>query len=412
MMAPNRANRYISTVRIGNHTGLKKEASADQLVREEKMKRTERPRRHFLFTESFPCRLLSLLILLLLATPCPGASAEEDEKDGDESTETGSELLTPLLGWGREDDRRFHYLTPIYYHSTKSRHDSSTTLVFPLLTGFFDTGKSITSNLYPEEKVRLDGAVSLPLLAFWGSLEGESSSGSGYASPYFSAVTLDLSWDGIETSRSRASILPILQSFRLDLYNQALLATESGEFSRFSALSLPGLDFDLYDSRNAGIESDFSFINIWGISLYRETTDLPGAGFSPWLRQFEPLESVSRHHLLAGLGVSSSRSEDRLRVLGILADSRSGAPVDHTGLLDPMITLERRGESLKAVGIEPLFHYDSDAGLSLPLLLANFSGDGIRFGSQAARHLFPILHGNAEGTRWDFLLNYGTVYNL
>jgi hypothetical protein len=51
-----------------------------------------------------------------------------------------------------------------------------------------------------------------------------------------------------------------------------------------------------------------------------------------------------------------------------------------------------------------------DDGLSLPLLLTTFSSEGLEFG-HAARHLFPLLHGNEEGTRWDFLLNYGTVYD-
>lgn len=377
------------------------------------MRRPARTRRHSGIRETFLRTALLSLALLAAAWALAGeAAADGDEEEGGPA-KSESSFLTPIMGWSSEKNHDYHYLVPVYYHRCNWKNGSSKTLVFPLLTGFFSSGRSpVSTSLLSPEKVELNGAASLPLLAIWGNLEGERISASGYASPYFTAVSIDQSSDEAATSRSETSILPILGSFRLNLYSRTSLEAAGGSFSRLDAVSLPGLDVSLYDSRRAGIESDRSFLDIWGISLCRQTTDLPGCGFKPWFREFDALGRPGRHRSLAGLDLLRSHPAGLTGALDTLTGSRSGAPLDHTGLLDPMITWERQGESLKSVGIEPLFHYDTAAGLSLPILLATISGDGVTFGAQAARHLFPLVHGNEEGTRWDFLLNYGTVYDM
>jgi len=349
----------------------------------------------------FLCRGCAYLLLLLVALP-QGAHLMADEEPIEES-----EFISPIVGWGSDEGREFSYGIPFYYHSRGADGDGSTTLLFPILTGLHHSAT--------DREWNLDGAASVPLLALIGSARSGEFRGSGYLSPYLGVGSLKYGKNGIDARWSGASLLPwipLVDDFlQLNVYARTDAQSSKGAFGETEFFSFPRLDLSVYDSRSAGIEEDTTFLNVWGISLYRSGYDLPATGFRPWLRDGDALHGVRNWDRFLDLRWPSLDGVEWDGLAGALGGSRSGAPVDYTGIVDPMLTWSFRGEGLDSAGLEPLFHYDSDEGFSIPLLLTSFTSDGIRFGP-AARHLFPLVHGNKERTRWDFLLNYGTVYAL
>ena len=286
--------------------------------------------------------------------------------------------------------------------------DARFTMLYPLLTGIYRSSESADP--------QIKGAVSLPLLAAMGEIRADRFFASGYASPYLGVGSSGFSGDDLEAERSGATILPWVpffdDTFSLRLIGSASAESRGGSFSGKEYLTLPGLGVGLWKRRTCGIESDTSFVNLWDISLLRYGTNLRGSGFRAWMNECEM--PLGLRWLSAWPDMFPDRAEDwePAGMRRTLQGSRSGLPVDHFGLIDPMITFDRKGESIQACGIEPLFHYDADEGFSLPFLLTSFSGEGVDFGAPAVRHLFPLVHANAGMTRWGFLCNYGTVYAL
>ena len=266
----------------------------------------------------------------------------------------------------------------------------------------------------------LDGAILFPLLAVAGRVEGKTEKGtfsaSGYASPYLSAGSESSASKKLKRSRRGASLLPwvpfISDMARLDLYARSFAETVGGSFGSTDFLTFPRLGVGLFEGCTAGIESDTRFLDLFGISLYRSATNLPGTGFRPWLHEEDAPWLPGRFSWWPPVTLREDGGGRDARLARVLGGARSGVPVDHTGLVDPMITLEHEGEAVHSFGVEPLFFYGAEEGFSLPLLGANLSGKGFRFGDPALRHLFPLLHGNGSGTRWDFLCNVGTVYSF
>lgn len=355
------------------------------------------------------CRAAAFCLIVFLALAPDvgswpdGKPQEEPQEERDEE----SEFISPLVGWGSDEGRDFSYAVPLFYHSRNAGDDGNTTLLFPILTGLHHSAT--------DRDWKLHGAASVPLLALMGSARNEDFRASGFLSPYLGVGSLKYSRDGVDARWSGASLLPWLplvdDLLQLNVYADTGAQSTSGAFGETEILSFPWLDISVYDSRSAGIEEDTRFVNIWGISLFRSGYDLPGTGFRPWFRDSDALHGVRNW------GGCLERRWPSLDAVGwnglsdALSGSRSGMPVDFTGILDPMITWSFRGEGLDSLGIEPVFVYDSDEGYSIPFLLTSFAPDGVRFGP-SARHLFPIVHGNKELTRWDFLFNYGTVYAL
>jgi len=340
----------------------------------------------------------AVCFLMVVLALVPDARSMPDEE---------SEFISPLVGWGSDEGRDFSYGIPLYYHSSGAGDDGSTTLLFPILTGLHHSATDRDWDLH--------GAASVPLLALMGSARSGDFRGSGYLSPYLGIGSLKYGKNVVDARWSGASLLPWIpfvdDFLQLNLYTRTEAQSRSGAFGETEFVSFPWLGLSVYDSRSAGIEQDASFMNIWGISLYRSGYDLPAKGFRPWFRDGDALHGVRNWERFLDLGWPSLDSVEWDALADALGGSRSGMPVDYTGIVDPMITWSFRGEGLDSVGLEPVFHYDSDEGYSIPFLLTSFTSDGIRFGP-AARHLFPLVHGNKERTRWDFLLNYGTVYAL
>ena len=352
---------------------------------------------------------IALLTLALNARTNPDdepAVRPGDEADSRKRVEE-SEFISPLVGWGTDEGRDFHYGIPFYYHTSGAAGDGSTTLLFPILTGLHHSAA--------ERDWDLHGAAAVPLLALMGSARNEGFRASGFVSPYLGVGSVSYKKDDIKTRWSGASLLPwvplVDDLLQLNVYARTEARSTGGTFGETEIFSFPWLDISLYDSRSAGIEEDDSFVNIWGISLYRTGYDLPERGFRPWFRDGDALRGVRNWDGCLDIGLPSPEKVGWGGVADALSGSRSGMPVDYTGILDPMISWSFRGESLDSIGVEPLFHYDSDEGYSIPFLLTSVSSEGIHFGP-ATRHLFPLVHGNKERTRWDFLLNYGTVYAL
>jgi hypothetical protein len=238
----------------------------------------------------------------------------------------------------------------------------------------------------------------------------------GYVSPYLSLGSIEWSGSDFSATASGLSFLPWLPLIG-DLLNFRIYSTSKagnvrGYFTQWDAIALPGLGIGLFDSRSAGIEKDFRLVSFWDIHLYRSTLDLPGVGYSPHLLEFDTDRLIHRTLPCETGGEKDGLKTFSSHLLKSLDEARSGNPVDHIGLMDPMIVFERRGEDTTALGIEPVFYYDQEEGFSLPLLLTTFKDGGLSLGYPSYKHLFPLLHGNKEGTRYDFLAHWGTCYRF
>lgn len=314
--------------------------------------------------------------------------------------------MTPLFGWKHDETVDLDYIIPFYYHRTSKKKEWEMTVLIPLLSAY---GRGQLT-----EDVSIKGAAALPLLTYMGSGRWKNREAEGYFSPYLVAGSLSWEEEDFSAKASGAVFLPWIPLFddflTIHLYTEAGAGGVGGRYDYWDFLAWPNLGLSLVECRSAGIEDDFRLFNVWDISLCRKAIDLPGVGLSPHLREFD----TTRFNRSLFASDPSSRLEALPGELDARLDqARSGQPVEHIGLIDPMIVLEQRGEEVKAFGIEPLFYYDEEQGFSIPLLFSSFGGEeGFDFFGKSTRHLFPLLHGNDEGTRYGFLANLGTLYRL
>lgn len=347
-----------------------------------------------------PIREICCLVLLL----CSMANGlEEENVDRTEVFNAG------ILGWKDSNSTGYQYVVPLYSHHYDLEKDWDLTLIYPLLSARY---RGEIGNGFHTTAV---GA--LPLLAAMGSARWGRRNFSGYFSPYLAAGSFSWQHDGFSAESAGAMVMPWIPFFNdffaLHLYTSSEAGGLTGCYTCYDLLALPGIGAGLITSRTAGIEEDYRLLSLWDMSLYRSSLNLSGEGFSPSLYEFS-----TRHLARAAVRRTGESGEVHLErraaALGYrLNEARSGNPVDHLGIVDPMLVLEHHGDGLKAVGVEPVFYYDEDEGFTIPLLLSTVGGkEGFSFGSPAVKHLFPLVHGNASGTRYDFVFNYGTFFNL
>ncbi|MFH1999899.1 MAG: hypothetical protein ABIK28_09470 [Planctomycetota bacterium] len=342
----------------------------------------------------FP-RMLTGFVLFLCLAAGP-AKGDEDE----------SGFFSPLFGWNRSESSEYSFVVPFYSHHLSSKKDTELTLIYPLLSALYRGNVS--------DHTHVDGAACLPLLALIGKMESGKHGASGYFSPLLAMGSYQ--WESGENRIEGSGLsllpwLPLLDDFQnLSLYSTCKASGLGGDYSYWDVLAIPGLDFSLFESRSAGIEEEFRFGSLWNISLYRSVLNLPGCGYAPGL------DELSTQRLIHDLfHQKKGFADDRLEGLSArlnqrLDEARSGSPIDRTSLIDPMFVYESRGEDFFALGAEPLFFFDDQEGFSLPILLTTFDDEGVRFCYPAIKHLFPLVHGNRDNTRFDFLAHLGTFY--
>lgn len=324
-------------------------------------------------------------------------------------------FVTPFFGWGHTEKTKYSFAVPFYSRHQNKESGNTLTLIYPLLTGMYE-GQSSDKIRLTSESTRWDASFCLPLLAMIGEYEAGKQRYSGYFSPLLS--TGSYQWNGGDDKVEASGLalpfeLPLVDHFpALHLYSSATSSGLGGDYACWEALAIPGIDFSLFDSRSAGIEEEFKFGSIWNIHLYRSSLNLPGCGYMPGLDELSAHRVI--HHLSVQDKDDAKQRIQRLskRLNQRLDEARSGSPIEHTGLLDPMLVYESCGEELFGLGFEPLFYYAEDEGFSLPFLLTSFTDDGVKFGNPAFKHLFPIVHGNRDGTRYDFLAHWGSYYDV
>ncbi|MBU0754448.1 MAG: hypothetical protein KJ645_04870 [Planctomycetes bacterium] len=356
----------------------------------------EEDHRDSLFTARRLSLVSGLFVALLAATVF---CAEEPEETSD--------FCAGLIGWGQGPAGEYHYAVPFYSHHRNQKEAYSLTLIYPLLSLRYQ------QEMAPD-RTAFDGFAALPLLAWIGSAEWNYRNLSGYCSPYLGAGSLTWALDDLSTKTSNLSLLPwfplLKDTLNLSLYSSTQAECTAGEASFINALSIPGLGISAYRHGKTGIEEDFRLLSIWDISLYRHVLDLPDQGAAPWKDGFTTrrvMKDAFSSHDLSGPDPMVQLATDLQKRI---AQARSGNPKETTGFLDPMFVYQQHGEGMTGLGMEPLFFYDREEGFYLPFLLSTFSDDGFTFGVPAFRHLFPLIHGNSEGTYYGFLANLGTLH--
>ncbi len=236
----------------------------------------------------------------------------------------------------------------------------------------------------------------------------------GIISPILAVGSIETESQKLTARSAGFGLLPWLplvdDAFRIDLLTWSEARSRAGGMTHRNAIALPILDVGFYDRRSAGIENETTFISFWGTSLFRSALNTPGKGFRPWLREFDSSAFLRSTCWRPGKRFATADSSRFDGLEKIIDGTRSGVPVDGWGVIDPMITCSRRGESIDSLGVKPLFFWNAREGLSLPFLLTNLSSRGVRFGRPAARYLFPLVYADGQGSRWRFLAGYGTVY--
>jgi len=326
-----------------------------------------------------------------------------DEEESTDNNRNISALHSPIAGWNETEDSSYHYFFPLYHYYSSKEEDLQITTFIPLLSLHYSGDFN--------DNMKANTVFSLPLLAAMGSVSNDQASLSGYFSPYLSAGSFDWSGPGGEISASSISLFPKLPMLgtipSFHLYTGASAGDISGQYSYMDALYFNGLNIGVIKDRTAGIEDDYSLLSFWDFSLYRSYTDLEGAGFSPHLQEFNTNRIV--RDLFAFDWDDPDTPPISPELMSRINEARSGMPIEHFGILDPIFVYERCGEDCSAVGIEPLFFYHNKEGFTVPLLFFSFGDDGLSF---SIKHLFPVIHGSGDNTRYDFLANLGTVYSL
>ena len=359
---------------------------------------------------AFLCQGVLACLFLAFACTTPGPKEKTEHKTGEAgASEVREECVSALLfGWGKNETRRFHYVLPFYYHTWNEEKEKELNLFFPLLSAGY------SGPLGAQGRAR--GALMVPLLAFAGS--GERDGGreaSGWISPYLAVGSVRFTKGDRSLDADGLALFPWIplvdDLFSVHLYTAAGGGGAFDRMDTWACLDLPVLQTGLLRAQNAGIEEDFRFLYLWSTTLYRRSLDLPGGGINRGTVGLDTTEVLRDAVALPRAG-EEDRDAALLRLDAlerILGSSRSGAPKEHMGVLDPLLTLEVEGEEISAVGLEPLFFYDREEGCTLAPLLLTLGGEGgVRFGGPAFRHLYPLVHGNREGTRYDFLAGLGT----
>jgi len=338
--------------------------------------------------------ILKLLLICVVVSGSIAVAAPEEH--------TG--FATPLFGRGRTSRAEIDYLLPFYYHRFLPAEGRDYTLYPPLLTWRFRG--PVASG------AEIDGVLPLSL-ALLGTVDSPDLHFSGLGSPLLAAGRVRLPADGGGAEAAGCCLLPNLpllgDLLRFDLMTWARAGDERGDFTSRHLLCLPNLEVGLYARRAAGIESDLRYLPLLGLSLYRSTCDLERKGFDPELSQYDATTVLRRIHWWPPRRFATAPDSAALleSLRGALGETRSGRPVERIGIIDPLLTYSRTGESVSAFGLRPLFYYDVDDGLSLPWLLTTLSAEGIRIGKPALRHLCPLIWGDEEQRNWQILAGLG-----